>query len=414
MSDGLRVLVVSPYPPSRLAGGPIRLHGLVTSLPAPHSVSLVAFGRRGQDDLPPEIRDRCDDVVIVPNERRETLGPGKRALQLRSLLSPRSFERLVHERPAFQAAIDQMIGRSAFDVIQIEHCFMAHYRFPRGAALVLDEHNIEHEIRERTLAVVPPGPRKAYDYLNHLKLRAEEERSWRDVDVCAVTSPLDEATIRRRFPGVRTAVVPNAVDTSFFSPGSSPRDPRTILFYGTLSYFPNLDGLLFFLREVMPIVRRQGPDVRLRIVGASPPEALRRFEAPDVTFTGFVPDLRVELERAGVVIAPLRIGGGTRLKVLEAMAMAAPLVSTTLGAEGLSVTHGQELLLADTAPAFASEIVRVLRDRDLGAELGRGGRRLVEQSYDWRASARALEALHREALAVRQPAAGLRPVATPH
>ncbi len=414
VSDALRVLVVSPYPPSRLAGGPIRLHGLVTSLPAPHSVSLVAFARRGQDDVPPEIRERCDDVVIVPNQRRDIAGRRKRALQVRSLLSPRSFERIVHERPTFQVAIDQMIGRSAFDVIQIEHCFMAHYRFPRSATLVLDEHNIEHEIRERTLAVVPAGPRKAYDYLNHLKLRAEEERSWRDVDACAVTSPIDEATMRRRYPAVRTAVVPNAVDTSYFAPRSSPRDPGTILFYGTLSYFPNLDGLLFFLREVMPVLRRQRPEVRLRIVGASPPDALRRFEGTDVTFTGFVPDLRVELERAGAVVAPLRIGGGTRLKVLEAMAMAAPLVSTTLGAEGLSVTHGRELLLADTAPAFASEVVRVLRDRDLGAELGRAGRRLVEERYDWRASARALEALYHDALAMRQPVPGLRPVATPH
>jgi polysaccharide biosynthesis protein PslH len=412
--DGLRVLVVSPYPPSRLAGGPIRLHGLITSLPPRHAVSLVAFARRGQDDVPPEVRERCDDVVIVPNERRDIAGPSKRALQLRSLLSPHSFERLVHERRAFQAVLDRMIGRSAFDVIQIEHCFMEYYRFPRDAALVLDEHNIEHEIRQRTLAVVPPGPRKAYDYLNHLKLRAEEERSWREVDACAVTSPIDEATMRRAWPEVRTAVVPNAVDTSFFAPRSCERDPRTILFYGTLSYFPNLDGLLFFLREVMPILRRTSPELRLRIVGASPPDALRRYESPDVTFTGFVPDLRVELERAGVVVAPLRIGGGTRLKVLEAMAMAAPLVSTTLGAEGLSVTHGRELLLADSAPAFASEIVRVLGDRELGAALGRGGRQLVEQSYDWRASARALEALYRETLASRQPVPALRPIATPH
>jgi glycosyltransferase involved in cell wall biosynthesis len=413
VSDGLRVLVVSPYPPSRLAGGPIRLHGLITSLPASHAVSLVAFARRGQD-VPPEIRERCADVVIVPNERRDIAGRSKRALQLRSLLSPWSFERLVHDRPAVQAVVDQLCARTSFDIVQIEHCFMAYYRFPRTAAIVLDEHNIEHEIRERTLAVVPPGPRKAYDYLNHLKLRAEEERSWREVDACALTSPIDEATLRMAFPEVRTAVVPNAVDTCFFSPGESARDPQTMLFYGTLSYFPNLDGLLFFLREVMPILRRKNPELRLRIVGASPPEALRRYESPDVTFTGFVPDLRVELERAGVVVAPLRIGGGTRLKVLEAMAMAAPLVSTTLGAEGLSVTHGRELLLADTAESFASEIVRVLSDKELATELGRGGRRLVEQSYDWRASARALDALYRETLASRLPVPALRPVATPH
>jgi glycosyltransferase involved in cell wall biosynthesis len=407
VSEGLRVLVVSPYVPSRLAGGPIRVHGLITSLPAPHSVSLLAFAQRGHQnvEVATEIRERCDEVVIVPNERRAIAGAPKRALQLRSLLSGRSFERHVHERPAFQAALDRMCERSRFDVIQIEHSFMVHYRFPTAAARVLDEHNVEHEIRSRTLALVRPGARKLYDYLNHLKLRAEEERSWQDVDACAATSPIDEATIRNKVPGTVTAVVPNAVDTAFFSPGPRRREAGTILFYGTLSYYPNLDGLLFFLREVMPAVRRLHPSARLKIVGINPPEALRRFEAPDVTFTGFVEDLRPHLAQASVVIAPLRIGGGTRLKVLEAMAMAAPVVSTSLGAEGIAVTHGREVLLADTAETFAAEVVRVLRDDGLGAELGSAGRRLVEKSYDWRASARALEALYRRVVPAHRPAA---------
>jgi glycosyltransferase involved in cell wall biosynthesis len=407
MSEGLRVLVVSPYVPSRLAGGPIRVHGLITSLPEPHSVSLLAFAQRGHQnvEVATEIRERCDEVVIVPNERRAIAGAPKRALQLRSLLSGRSFERHVHERSAFQAALDRMCARSHFDVVQIEHSFMAHFRFPSTAALVLDEHNVEHEIRSRTMAMVRPGPRKLYDYLNHLKLRAEEERSWQDVDACAVTSPRDEATIRSALPRAVTAVVPNAVDTTFFSPGGKPRERGTILFYGTLSYYPNLDGLLFFLREVMPIVRRDHPSARLKIVGADPPEAVRRFETRDVTFTGFVDDLRPHLEDASVIIAPLRIGGGTRLKVLEGMAMAAPVVSTSLGAEGIAVTSGREVLLADTAATFAAEVVRVLRDDGLAAELGGAGRRLIESSYDWRASARALETLYRLSIAAHRRAA---------
>lgn len=406
MSEGLRVLIISPYLPSRLAGGPIRVQGLITSLSAAHEVSLLAFGQRGAKgtDVPAEVRRRCAEVVVVPNDRRGILGRPKRALQLRSLLSPRSFERLVHERSSFQAALDRMCERSTFDVIQIEHSFMVHYRFPTDAARVLDEHNVEHEIRSRTLALARPGARKLYDYINHLKLRAEEERSWQEVDACVATSPLDEATIRDRVPRALTAVVPNAVETQYFSPGPRRREPGTILFYGTLSYYPNLDGLLFFLREVMPAVRRLHPSARLKIVGKNPPAALRRFEARDVTFTGFVEDLRPHLAQASVVIAPLRIGGGTRLKVLEAMAMAAPVVSTSLGAEGIAVTHGREVLLADTAETFAGEVVRVLRDDDLGAELGSAGRRLVEKSYDWRASARALEALYRRVAPAHRPA----------
>jgi glycosyltransferase involved in cell wall biosynthesis len=406
LAERLRVLMVSPYLPSRLAGGPIRVRGLLTNLAGSHSVSFIGFRPLGKrSDVAPEIRERCDDVVIVPNDRREIAGTRKRALQLRSLLSARSFERHVHERAAFQAALDRICERSSFDVVQIEHSFMVHYRFPRGAALVLDEHNVEHEIRSRTMAVVRPGARKLYDYLNHLKLQAEEERSWSTVDACAVTSPRDEETIRATVSGARTAVVPNAVDTEYFSPSPKRRDPGTMLFYGTLSYYPNLEGLLFFLREVMPIVRRLYPSARLKIVGARPPEALRRFEARDVTFTGFVEDLRPHLERASVVIAPLRIGGGTRLKVLEAMAMAAPLVSTTLGAEGIAVTHGREVLVADTAEHFAAQVARVLGDDELGEGLGAAGRRLVERSYDWRAATRALETLYRRALPARRPSA---------
>jgi glycosyltransferase involved in cell wall biosynthesis len=404
VSDGPRVLVVSPYLPSRVAGGPVRVRGLITSLAASTSVSLLAFApTTSRVDVDADIRRRCEAVVVVPNEFRQIAGARKRALQLRSLLSSRSFERVVHERTAFQTALDAMCERSSFDVIQIEHCFMAHYRFPPTASLVLDEHNVEYEIRSRTLAVVRPGPRKLYDSLNHLKLRAEEQRSWRDVDACAVTSAHDEATIRSAFPAARTAVVPNAVDTEYFSPIATPTERGTILFFGTLSYYPNLDGLLFFLRDVMPAVRRLHPSARLKIVGMGPPDALRRFAAPDVTFTGWVEDLRPHLAGASAIIAPLRIGGGTRLKILEAMAMALPVVSTTLGAEGLAVRHGRELLLADTAERFAAEVVRVLRDDDLGAALGGAARRLVEASYDWRASARALEALYQRAVLARRP-----------
>lgn len=405
MSERLRILVVSPYLPSRRSGGPVRLHGLLTGLPASHSVSILSFtsGANGIVAAPAEIRERCDEIVAVPNDSLAIAGARKRALQLRSLLSSRSFERLVHERPAFQTALDGLWERSGgFDVVQIEHCFMAQYAYPRGAAVVLDEHNIEHEVRSRTASVAPAGARKLYDHLDHLKLRAEEERAWRSVDACAVTSSRDEATVQRACPRARTAVVPNGVDTRFFAPREGRRERGTILFFGTMSYYPNIDALLFFLREVMPLLRRSYPSARLRIVGAMPPPAIRRWEGPDVTVTGFVEDVRPYLERASVVVAPLRIGGGTRLKILEAMAMATPVVSTTLGAEGLGVTDGRELLITDGAEAFAAQVGRVLHDDDLAARLGRAGRHLVETAYDWRASARALETLHRRALAAHR------------
>lgn len=403
----LRILVVSPYLPSRTAGGRVRLRGLTTNLARSHAVSILTFadpvagGRKTRD----ESLDDVAEVVTVPQDLALTR-KAKRALQLRSLLSRSSFERLVHQSPPFQTALDLLTRRQGgIDIVHVETCFMAHFAFPRDVAVVLDEQNIEYEIQSRSAAVTSAGPRKLYDQLNHRKLRREEERAWRSVDAVAATSPRDEAAIRQACPTARTAVVPNAVDTEFFSPGSPKAEPHTVLFFGTLAYYPNVEALTFFLREVMPLVRRSHPTVQLRIVGAMPPPAIMRLAGPDVVVTGFVDDVRPHLARASVVIAPLRIGGGTRLKILEAMAMARPVVSTTLGAEGLAVTHGRELLVGDGPEGFAAQVRRVLDDDDLARDLGAAGRRLVEAQYDWRASARALEALYRGALQSRRTTA---------
>jgi glycosyltransferase involved in cell wall biosynthesis len=329
------------------------------------------------------------------------MGSGKRSLQLRSLLSSRSYERVVHDRESLQSALDQMVERHRFDVIQVEASFMAHYTFPAETVVVLDEHNVEYEIQRRTAAVARGLPRKLHNYVDYLKLKREEERVWRRVDACAVTSERDEMTVRRAYPAARTAVVPNAVDTEFFSPGTREAERSTIVFFGTISYYPNTDALLYFMRDIYPTLKRSHPSVRLLIVGQSPPASIQRWAGPDVLVTGGVDDVRPYIERARVVIAPLRIGGGTRLKILEAMGMGKPVVSTTLGAEGLAVSHERDILIADRAQDYAAQVARVLDDDDLAASLGSAARSLVETRYDWKHSAQKLEALYRSALLAR-------------
>src|SRR5262249_44237957 len=138
-------------------------------------------------------------------------------------------------------------------------------------------------------------------------------------------------------------VVPNAVDAEVFRPAHLPIEPMTLLFFGAMDYYPNTDGILFFLREVMPQLKQRYPSLKLYIVGQAPPEAVCRWASDDVIVTGFVDDVRPYLERASVVIAPLRIGGGTRLKIVEAMAMGKAIVSTTMGSEGIDVTHDEHV-----------------------------------------------------------------------
>jgi polysaccharide biosynthesis protein PslH len=340
-------------------------------------------------------REYCDAVVTVENDRAGMSLRQKRALQLRSLASLHSYERLVYHRSAFQSALDALVERNSYDIVTAEFAQMANYHLPLGTRRVLDEHNIEYDVLLRTSVGETSLRRRVYNHVNYLKLRREERRAWRSYDGCVVTSPRDRALLQRDRPDVLSAVVPNGVDTSFFCPQDVRPDVRTILFFGAIDYYPNTDGLLFFLREVMPLLRKQAAPVRLIIVGKSAPDCILREASADVQITGYVDDVRPYLGTASVVIAPIRVGGGTRLKILEAMAMGKAVVSTTLGAEGIAVTHQRDILLADGAEAFAAAIARLLDDSELSESLGYAARRLVEHNYDWRVSVQALEQFYR-------------------
>ena len=321
---------------------------------------------------------------------------------MRSLVSGRSFEALTHANSEFTAGLVELLRRDHFDVVNFEFSHMAPYRseihaLAGNARFVLDEHNIEYDVLKQTAARESGRARGVYNAVNWRKLKCEEFHAWSTFHGCSVTSEGDRDLLLRDLPGAKVAVVPNAVDLEHFrrpSDAASP-EPLSILFFGAINYFPNSDGLRFFLDQIAPHIWARLPGARLRVVGHTP-EQLLSLTSEHVEMRGLVPDIRDEISRAAVVIAPLRLGGGTRLKILEAMAMATPVVSTPQGAEGLDVTHGKELLLADSPTDFADEVVRVLQDAPLARRLGEAGRKLVEGSYGWSASIERLEGLYCE------------------
>ena len=397
----MKLLFLSPYLPSPPQwGAPRRVHGLLSELARRHEVSLLAFTVPGEDtDTALRATGQyCTEVVTVENERldRALNRKRKRGIQLRSLLYTQSFERLIYYHPSFQLELDRLVARGNFDVITTEHAQMACYRLPRTMRLVLDEHNIEYDILWRTTAAEPPSIRKLYNWANYLKLRREERAAWQQFDGITLTSERDEQLLHRATPAKPTAVIPNAVDTEFFQPCGAPVDASTILFFGAINYYPNTEGLLFFLSEVFPHVKRRHPGARLWIVGQKPPPAIMSRAAEDVIITGLVDDVRPYLARAAVVIAPLRIGGGTRLKIVEAMAMGKPIVATRIGAEGLDVSDGEDILLGDTAEDFADQVVRALGDAPLAKRLGEAARHCVESRYSWRDAVHRLERFYQE------------------
>lgn len=390
----LEVLFVSHFPPSPPTfGAQRRVEGLMVSLARRHIV--VGLSLVGPDFDAAVARKAmaayCDEVVLVP--ARPERGFGKRLLQARSLLSTRSFERHHCSVPALRRALDALLRRRRFDVVSVELPFLAHLRLRRAPdgspppRLVLDEHNVEHDLARQSRDASRSPLRRLHHAVNWRKILREELAAWRDADGVAFTSMDDAARARALLPSVRAAVVPNGVDVEHFRPRPElpPPDGRTVVFFGTLDYFPNLDGVRYFLDDIWPRLERTHPRARLRLIGPRPVAELLRRQGPRVEVTGPVDDLRPHLAEAAAIVVPLRVGGGTRLKVLEAMAMGKAVVSTTLGAEGIGVSHERDLLLADEPEAFAASVGRVLDDAALARRLGDSARALAERDYSWTA-----------------------------
>ncbi len=267
--------------------------------------------------------------------------------------------------------------------------------------MVLGEHNIEYDLGRQQSRGELGFTRRLYNSVNWRKIRGEELDAWRVFDGVTFCSAHDESHARALAPRMRSAVIPNAVDLDYFSPrpGDPAPDGRTVVFFGAINYFPNIDGIRYLVGEVWPRIAGSHPHARLQIIGQHPTPEVLALRGPSVEVLGKVDDLRPYLARAAVSVVPLRIGGGTRLKVLEAMAMGRPVVSTPIRAEGIEAEPGRHLALADDPAAFAAAVSRMLDDAEAGARLGREGRALVERRYSWQTAAHRLGTFFRALVA---------------
>ena len=406
--DRLEILSVSHVPasPPRF-GAQARVHGLLTSLAKRHEVTAVSLVDEELDvgECERAMRAYCREVVLLRNPNGGG-GRAKRMLQLRSLLSPHSFEHFRYSAPALQQTLDQVLSRRRFDVVNLEFPYLAHFRLrqaPAGAPpppLVIDAHEIAYDI-VRQFARSGGIGRRLYAGLDFRKLRREELRAFRAADGICTCSVADEERVHAEVPSARTVVIPNAADVEFYQPRPSDPGPdgRTIVFFGLMSTFPNIDGVLWFAREIWPRISARAPQAVLKIIGARPPRSVLDLAGPRIEVTGFVDDLRPHLASAAALIVPLRLGGGTRLKIVEGMAMSRPIVSTTLGAEGLEAVSGRDILISDEPGEFAASVLRILEAPGFAASLGHAARRLAVERYAWSAAALRLERFFREIIA---------------
>ncbi len=404
----MRVLFLTPqypYPPHK--GTTLRNYNVIARLAQHHDIDLLSLVDSAR--VPSPLDSFCRRIATVPAPQRST---PRRAID--TLLSPWPDMGLRLWSSEFQRQLEVWLHDSEYHVIQIEGIELARYgltptptRKNGGGlgwgTLVFDDHNAEYLLQQR-IAQAEIESRgwslgAIYSTIQSRKLRRFERRICRHADRVIAVSEADAAALQSLDPSIRVHVIPNGVDTTYYRRESvTPIDlpPHSLVFTGTMDFRPNVEAVLWFAREVLPQVKASVPDAHFVIVGRQPHPRLNVLRAdPAIIITGSVEDTRPYIASAAVDVIPLRMGGGTRLKLLEALSMQAPIVSTTLGAEGFEVASGRELLLADDAASFAQAVIELIDDRARSEALRRAGRSFAEK-YDWQRIGPLFEAVYRQ------------------
>lgn len=413
--DRLKVLFLTPqlpYPPHQ--GTSIRNYHILAHLARRHRVFLCSFLTQPLEgtDLGP-LADLCEAVEGEPQPERSLV-----ARAWTTLTSPQPDMALRLASPAFHRRLAAWLAREAFDVVEVEGIEMARYlqqvvqaRRDGGPAVVFDDHNAEYLLQQRAFETDRRHLRRwlgaAYSFIQWQKLRRYEALICRLADRVVVVSEADAQALGRLSRDVHPTIIPNGVDVASYRaftmpPDFPPLQEPALTFTGKMDFRPNVDGVLWFWQEVWPLVRARVPEAHFYVVGQRPhPRLAPMSRDPTVTVTGFVPDVRPYIAGATVYVIPLRIGGGTRLKVLEAMAMGKAIVSTSLGCEGFPLRSGEHLLLADTPSAFAEAVLALLEDASRRQALGVAAQSLAASRYDWAAIVPRLEEVFWEAVEER-------------
>lgn len=375
----MNILILTPYlsyPPT--FGGAVRIYHLIRQLSRWHHVHLLSFHEElGQGD-PKGLEPFCKTITLIPHVMAD-----KRRPSWTGLCSRRSLEWRLHYSTAMQAALSRVVREQHIQLILVEFSQMAGFVFPAGVPVVLDEHNVEFELLDRLTGREGGTLRQWFNRVEARKFRREEMGACRAAAMTLVTSERDGQLLASHSPGLQTTVITNGVDCDHFRRPAGSRRPDSGVFVGATNYFPNEDGVAYFLREVLPLIQEKKPGFRFTVVGGRPPPSVVQYQSGTVEVTGYVDDVRPFMWESSVFVVPLRMGGGTRFKIVEAFAAGIPVVSTRLGAEGIPVQDGRELLLADKPSDLAAAVLRVLENPALAESLAHAGEEFVRRYFDW-------------------------------
>jgi polysaccharide biosynthesis protein PslH len=393
----LRILFVTeflPWPTN--TGGRIRTFHLLQQAAHRHEVILVTQASPDDKAGYEVIRKIAARLYIIPLKRRpHTMQALDAALSLTSSLPYVTV--YSHYSRKLSLLIKELTSYEHFDVLHLDHLDSALYVNDTSSPIVrfLDEHNHESSLLQSVCDSTTKPLLYLYLKSQLKKLERFERQALRSVDAVSVVSMHDAKKVRAAAPEITCKIIPNGVDLSFFDIPRHPR-PYRVVAVGSLDWLPNVEGLLWFLEEVWPSVIAARPVATLHIVGRNPQRALLKRASDQITVAGSVEDVRDHVQDASAFVVPLLAGGGTRLRVLEAMAMRIPIVSTRMGVEGIQCTPGQHVLVTDTPENFARQLIALLDDKGTAECLARAGRQLVEQQYSWQTIGDKLDTFYKQ------------------
>jgi sugar transferase (PEP-CTERM/EpsH1 system associated) len=399
----LKILYFCPQRIWPLTGGALlRNFHLANALAARCSVTLLQLSKREEGTSQAWPDTNFHRVLTFERDSAYTVGK-----ILRGITGPLPLTVLNYASDSASAALSSLLAEESFDAVQLESVHLLSYldvirHAPNRPAVVADWHNVESELMARFASQTHNWAKRLVAHRTSQLLEQAEQRLLTDADVHLVVSERESKLLGNRAPGAEVHVVPNGVDTTAFNKTAAERfaadNParNAVLYVGSMDYHANIDAVIWFLREVWPSVANRFPRLTFTIVGRNPGPSVRALASQNVQVTGSVDDVRPYYSSAAAVVVPLRVGSGTRLKILEAMAAGVPVVSTTLGAEGLDATAGLELLIGDTPDQISSALVRLLENPALGMALAGGGQALVARNYDWSLIGKRLYDIHHD------------------
>lgn len=376
-------------------GGKIRTLNVLRYLAQWHQVTYLCNVQDGEEQGVDQMRELGLDVVTLP-WRETARGTLRFCSELAAnLFSPHPYNVDKDYDPALHSKATELLASGQFDLLVCDFVQMARNAIGLDVpASILFEHNVEAEIFRRHAEQDSGWLRRKYMGLQWKKMQRFEAEAGRQFDTVVAVSRRDQQIYEQEYGWNHVQVIDTAVDLDFFQPDLPVEQPSRVVFVGSMDWLPNQDGVCHFVEKIWPAVRAKCPDAQFRVVGRNPPPAVEQLaQVAGVEVMGTVPDIRPYLAEAAVAVVPLLVGGGTRLKIFEAMAMQKAVVSTPLGAEGLEVTSGQDVLLAEADADFADSLVELLHDTPKRNALAAAARQLVEENYSAESVARQFESI---------------------